>query len=108
MSDIKYSANTEYYTIVSKFELDTVLPDFVVDFMGYDKTKTHTLASSCFPQPIELENGNYLINIQLCNAKYLENKCVTNFITPAGFELAKQFYTNIFTDISELKIKDIQ
>lgn len=106
---IEYKPKTEYYTIVTNEQLDTIVPNSVVEFMNYSPDKVHTLRSACFPFPIELEDGNYLINIQLSNTSYYENKCVNGFITKEGFDLAISFYgiDNIFTDISNLKYKEI-
>ena len=93
-----WKSKTEYWTIVTAEQLETQVPESVVEFMGYDKNITHTLASTCFPFPQELEDGRFLINIQLSTASHYTNKCVNGFITEAGYNLAVQFYgeENIF------------
>lgn len=105
---MEYKSNTEYYTIVTSEQLDTIVPDMVVEFMNYDKTKVHTLSSACFPFPQELEDGTFLISIQLSNTAHYSNKCVKSFITQSGFDLAVQFYgiENIFTSLEGLEFKE--
>ena len=95
---MEWQDKVEYFTIVTDEQLNTIVPDMVVEFMNYDKTKEHTLRSACFPFPQELEDGTFLINIQLSNTSHYENKCVKGFITKDGFDLAVQFYgiENIF------------
>ena len=105
---IEYTPNTNYYTIVTNEQLSTIIPIEVVEYMGYPTGTTHTLRSTCFPFPRELQDGRYLINIQLSNSYYYANKCVKDFITQDGFNLAVSFYgiDNILDDISELKFKE--
>lgn len=103
---MEYTPNTEYYSIVNDEQLNTILPDFVVDFMGYPPN-TYKLIDVCHPQPQPLGDGNYMINIQLTSASEIGKYNVNGYITQQGFELATQFYTNIFTNISDLKFKYI-
>lgn len=105
-----WKPKTEYYTIVTAEQLETPLPEMVVAFMDYDPNKSHTLRSACFPFPIELEDGRFLINIQLSSAPFYENKCTKGFITEAGYNLAVQFYgeENVFEDISNLTFKQYE
>lgn len=102
-----YKQKTEYWTIVTTEQLDTKVPEYVVDFMGYNKEIEHTLRSACFPFPQKLEDGRFLISVQLSNASNYINKCVKDYITEAGYNLAVQFYgeQNIFENISDLKFK---
>lgn len=107
---MEYKENTEYWVIVDLEQLDSELPEIVVDYMGYDKTKVHTLRSSCFPFPQELVDKTFLIGIQLSHKDEYDNKCVKYPITKEGFNLAAQFHgiENIITDITKLKYKDQQ
>lgn len=93
-----YKEKTEFWTIVTAEQLETVVPDFVCEFMGYEKGKGIDLKYACYPEAQELEDGRFLINIQLTSAKELGNHNVNGFITEAGYNLAVQFYgeKNIF------------
>ena len=102
----------EYYTIVTAEQLETIVPESVVKFMNYDKSKSYTLLDACF-NPQELEDGTFMINIQLCSPTIIEsnpmfeNKCVKGFITEAGYNEAVKYYgeENIF-EYEEIEIQE--
>lgn len=110
-----------YYTIVTQEQLDTTLPDEVISYMGYDKLTNGldvsgntirsysgiTLSEAHFNNSIELEDGRFLIGIQLCPPIYLKERCVKEHISENDLEMAKYFYgaENIISDISDIKIK---
>lgn len=96
------------YTIVDKSALDTVLPEQVKQYTGYDKD--YTLRESAFIVR-ELENGYWLVSCKLCNYKYVANKCVEEEMSDTEIAMAEMFYgkDNLLTeeDIQTLVYKDI-
>jgi len=93
------------YTILPSEMLDTIIPEEVKQFTGYDKD--YTLREAAF-QVRELDNGYFLVSCKLCNAKYIANKCVESEMSEQEIAMAKAFYgeENVFEDYSHLTFKD--
>ena len=87
-----YKKKTSYYIELSKSRLQEVLDDNLVQMMGYPhKEGGYTFEEACF-QLKYLANGNVAVGIQLVNVEHFNNKCVVDYITKEGFNLAKQMY----------------
>lgn len=99
---------SRYYTIVTQEQLNSTLPEQIIDYMGYSNSGI-TLGESHIGSAIELEDGNFLISIQLSNPCYLKNRCTRRFINDDELDFVYIYYgkDNIITDISTLKIKYI-
>jgi len=93
------------YTILPSEMLDTIIPEEVKQFTGYDKD--YTLREAAF-QVRELDNGYFLVSCKLCNVKYIDNKCVEEEMSDTEIAMANAFYgeENVFEDYSHLTFKD--
>jgi len=77
------------YTILTGEQLDTILPQQVKEYAGYDKD--YSLREAAFSVR-ELTNGNFVVSCKLCNAKYIANKCCETEMSETEIAMSKQFY----------------
>lgn len=94
-----------HYVILPPEVVNTVLPERVKAYMGYEQD--YTLAEAAFICR-KLTNGNYLVSVSLCHRHYVANKCVLNEPTDDDMAFARNFYgpDAIITDIDNLEFAE--
>ena len=86
-----------YYCNLTNEQLDTVLPNEIRDYMGYNVD--YKLREVIFGEPIEQENGLWLCCCALRNAKYIENNCIEKDPTESELDMWRAYVgiDNVFT-----------
>lgn len=108
-----YIPKERYFCIVNPSILEIELPEPIKDKLGYFKieneVKTYSSISLGESAQIirELDDGNFVISIQLSPNSLLPVKCVSDFITEEDFNSAVEYYSNYgineFLNLEEFK-----
>jgi hypothetical protein len=107
----KYIKGEKYFTIVSESEMNTQIPNAVRNRLGYDLEVDLTLAD-CVHWKRQLDNGDWVVSLQLSPNHLLGTMCVEKRINNEDFVLAKQQFGKsdyyILEEVEKMQFKRIE
>lgn len=96
-----------YYCILTGDQLDTILPEEIREYMGYEQD--YTMRKCIFGNIRETVNGDYLCECLLKSKEYFEEGCTKRLLHEEEVQMWRDLVgeNNVFTDISNIELKEI-
>ena len=87
----EWTPKTDYFIKLPVVRLQEVIDEQLSSIMGYDPNLTLTFKDVC--RSIKyLPNDEIAVGVQLCNAGYINEGAVQDYIDEESFQLAKYMY----------------